>query len=147
MWLGISAFVYFIADPIVYEFTKRTETMLDDLLLQACKLPVFMLILVYGIVSSLDILQFEPETFANIQQAYGILLILLLAWMAYRIYRDVVIYYATKMAAKTDTEIDDVLVPILDKIGMIVIPLIAILIILGEVGVKSNTATGECWCY
>ena len=59
---------------------------------------------------------------------------MIMAWLVYKIYAGVIIYYGHKLAAKTDSEVDDVLVPILEKLGAIVIPVVAFSIILSLFG-------------
>lgn len=49
-------------------------------------------------------------------------------------YDGIVIHYARVYAKKTDTEIDDVVVPLMEKIGLIILPLVGMMAILGMLG-------------
>ncbi len=62
-------------------------------------------------------------------------MVLIVAYAAYRIFDRVVIFYAQKWSAKTDTEIDDVLIPLLQKAGIIIIPLVGLVTVLGILGI------------
>lgn len=128
-WLVVSLSLIYIVEPIIRQLTKKTKTDLDDKLLEAARMPVFLTVMLFGLVTSLQVLYVPTDLMIAIQETYQMGFILLMAWLAYRIFNDVVIYLMSKISSKTDTEIDDVLVPLLHKIGMIVIPLIAVLII------------------
>jgi small-conductance mechanosensitive channel len=135
LWVAIAAAIYFVIDPIIHQFTKKTKTDLDDRLLEITRIPIFALIVTYGLVDSLAILEISQDWHFTIMQAYEVLVVLIIAYTAYRIFDRVVIFYAQKWASKTDTEIDDVLVPLLHKVGIIAIPLVGIVTVLSILGI------------
>ncbi len=127
VWLVIGIIIYFILDPIVKQFTKRTKTDLDDEILTIVKGPIFWIIFAWGVVSSLSVLNL-PWVFINsMNMLFKTLLIILAGWMAYRIFKDLILYWGKKYADKTETTIDDVMLPLFEKVGMVVIILVAIL--------------------
>ncbi len=133
-WLLISLFFAYVVDPFVHLFTKKTETELDDLLLKLSRGPIFAFIISYGIVNSLEILALDRDLITQIDFGYKVIVILLIVWVVYRIYHNIVIYYAKEYSRKTNTEIDDVLVPLMEKIGVVVIPLLGLIAILNMFG-------------
>lgn len=135
LWVAIAAVIYFIIDPIIHQFTKKTKTDLDDRLLEITRIPIFALIVTYGLVDSLAILEISQDWHFTIMQAYEVLVVLIIAYTVYRIFDRVVIFYAQKWASKTDTEIDDVLVPLLHKVGIIAIPLVGVVTVLSILGI------------
>jgi len=76
-------------------------------------------------------LNIDTNTLRFIMEIYQSGLILVLAWLIYRVYDKVVIYYANEWAKKSESELDDVLVPLLHKAGMVIIPLAAAVALLG----------------
>jgi MscS family membrane protein len=133
-WLVIGLLFYFVIDPLVHMATKRTRTELDDIMLRILRMPVFLLIVIIGSVTSLEILHIDPKTLADVETCYHIALIVIGAWISYKIYDEVVLFYAKHFASKSDTELDDVLVPLLEKIGMIFIPIIALMLVFQILG-------------
>lgn len=133
-WLIIGLLFYFVVDPLVHMATKKTKTELDDIVLRILRMPVFLLIVIVGSVTSLEILEIEPKMLADIETYYHIALIVIGAWMAYKIYDEIVLSYAKHFASKSDTELDDVLVPLLEKIGMIFIPIVALMMVFEILG-------------
>ena len=135
IWLIVGAVIYFVLDPIVKQATKRTKTDLDDKILAIIKGPVFWIIFSYGVVSSLRVLNFSWSVVHGLELTYSVLLILLLSWMAYRIFKDVLIVWGKAYAARTETTMDDVLLPLFEKVGMVAIVAIAIIGTLNLFGV------------
>jgi small-conductance mechanosensitive channel len=128
-WLLVSLSLVYVVEPIIHQLTKKTETQLDDLLLKAFRTPAFLIVLLFGVVTSLQVLYIPTDLMVTIQEAYQIGFILLMAWLIYRVFNDVVVHYLGKFSSNTDTELDDVLVPLLHKLGMVVIPIVAVFII------------------
>jgi small-conductance mechanosensitive channel len=133
-WALIALAIAFVVDPIIRAVAAKTTTTLDDILLKILRGPIFLLVITYGTVTSLEILNLDRDTVAQIEQIYAIAIVAIAAWIAYRVYDGIILYYAKKFASKTETELDDVLVPLMEKIGLIVIPIVAIMVILGMLG-------------
>ncbi|MBI0583006.1 MAG: mechanosensitive ion channel family protein [Methanomassiliicoccus sp.] len=135
LWALLAGFIYFVIDPIVSLVTKRTKTELDDRIMEETRMPVFILIVLFGLVDSLTILDISPDWYVTIIQAYQVVMVVVLAYMAYRIFDRVIIAYAEKWSSKTDTEVDDVLVPLLHKVGIVLIPVVGLVTVLSIMGI------------
>jgi len=134
IWALVALFIILVADPVLHRLTSKTATELDDMVLKIIKGPIIVLMVLYGAVSSLEILNLSRSFIVDLEQAYGVAFVLIMAWLIYKIYDGVIIYYGHKLAAKTDSEVDDVLVPLLEKLGIIVIPTVAFAVILSLFG-------------
>ncbi|MEM2901091.1 MAG: mechanosensitive ion channel family protein, partial [Thermoplasmata archaeon] len=51
-------------------------------------------------------------------------------YVGYRLFKDIIIYYGKMFAQKTESKLDDILIPVFEKVGMVVIILFAIAAIL-----------------
>ena len=134
IWIGLGLMVVFIVDPIIHLITRNTKTELDDILLRILRMPVFVLIVIFGTVNSLEIMSLSRDLIVQIESIYKILLVIIGAYLAYKVYKEIVLHYAKSFASKTETELDDVLIPLLEKIGMVCIPLVAVMIIFNMLG-------------
>lgn len=121
LWAGIAGAFIFVVDPIVRMFTKKTKTDLDDRVLKILRKPIFALVIAYGVVDSFSILPLSEREVGEIFVIYGIVLIVILTFVAYRIFKEVLIFLGKKYSTKTESKIDDVLIPVIDKIGGILI--------------------------
>jgi small-conductance mechanosensitive channel len=121
IWAGIALSVAYVVDPAVHMITKRTKTDIDDRILKILRIPIFVLIIIFGLVSSLTILPLTDREVGTVFEVYGIALIAILTFVVYKIFKEVLVYVGRKWARKTNTEIDDVLIPVIDKVGGVVI--------------------------
>ncbi len=133
-WIGIALFVMGVANPIIHGIFSRTKSDLDDRILKIISGPVFVVILLYGVVSSLQILNLPRDLIANVEVVYNVTLTVVMVWISYKVYDSILIYYGRKLAKRASVDVDDVLVPFLEKLGMIIIPVIGIIIILDIFG-------------
>jgi MscS family membrane protein len=133
-WVVIGLVFAFVFDPIVHYLTRKTDTMLDDILLKIIRIPVFVFIITYGAVTSLEILNIDRDIVAQIETAYRVIVVVLIVWVAYKVYKEIVLYYAREYSRKTNTQMDDVAVPLLEKIGIVIIPLLGLITILSMFG-------------
>lgn len=134
IWAAIALFVILVADPIMHIVTSKTASDLDDIIIKILRIPVLLVIILYGTVSSLEILDLDRTLVANLETLYSMAMIVIIAYLAYRIYDGVIIYYGQKLSQKTDSEVDDVLIPVMEKLGMILIPVLALMAILNMFG-------------
>jgi len=121
---------------IARRITARTETMLDDLLLTAAERPASMLILVIGILLTVNVLQPPAENFPIIglaNQAGRILSIIIGVWFLWRMLEGLAVYF-TARAQKTDSSLDDQLVPFITKTLKIFLVLTAVLVVVQNMG-------------
>ncbi|RLG20424.1 mechanosensitive ion channel family protein [Methanosarcinales archaeon] len=124
---------------LVY-LTRKTETELDDLLIKAFKAPTGYLILVCGgyaaigslhlpeMAGTLDIADIIRSIFILAFTFVGLLLMLNLI--------DVVGYYLRKVTLRTETKLDEQLVPLLVKSLKIVVVTLAVLSVLQNLGLN-----------
>lgn len=137
IWLGIAAGVAFAMDRVFKAVAGKTKTMLDDIILKIIRFPVLLLIFAFGAVQSLDALhRYVPENVRdNILSVYQILLVLVVFYLAYKTFKEIVLYYGRRLAQKTQSKIDDVLIPVIEKIGVVVIGIVAVGYILSVLNV------------
>jgi len=135
IWMLVGLIIFFVLDPLVKQFTKKTETTLDDQILAIIKGPVFGLIVAYGVVSSLKVLNLSWSVIHSLEVLYSFLLIILVAWMAFKILKDVLLIWGKAYAEKSETTLDDVMLPLFEKLGMILIAIIAMIMMLNLMGI------------
>ncbi|UCF07846.1 MAG: mechanosensitive ion channel [Thermoplasmata archaeon] len=137
VWLGFSLLLILILDPFVKAFTKRTKTEIDDIILRIIRTPLLVLVFFYGFVSSLVILEdFIPSSILDVVNSlYNVIAVLIIFYVAYKLFKDILVYYGERIAERTSSNIDDVVIPIVEKIGVMVIGLVAFGYVLGYLNI------------
>ncbi|MGQ9587294.1 MAG: mechanosensitive ion channel family protein [Thermoplasmata archaeon] len=88
-----------------------------------------MLVIAYGLISSFKILRLSDRDIGRIFEAYAIFLIAILTFIAYKVFKEVLVYTGRRWTSRTSAEVGEVLIPVMDKIGGIVI------LIFGAIGI------------
>ena len=132
--LAVGRTVQFVVNSYAVRLaTKKGENVLT-LFLKALSKPIYVAIFAAGIYFAKTPLYFDNE--AGIRTALGsgwitIARVIGAIALAYTLYRlvDVLEYYLSRLVGKTDTKLDDMLVPIVRKTLRITIAIIAVLLI------------------
>jgi MscS family membrane protein len=136
IWVMIGAIALGVVIPILRWIAGKTETKYDDIVLDIIRVPLIALVILYGLVDSLSQLDLPAVTLAWIFKAYYIGLIMVIAYVGYKIFKGVLLVWMKDVASKTNTELDDILVPIFDKIGTVVILIVTAIFMLNYFGVN-----------
>ncbi len=120
-WVGIGFLVVFVIAPLIRRITEKTRTQIDDIIWEIIRIPIIILLFVYGLVAAADLLPIGAKYLAIINKAYEITLILVITYLAYKIFHDLMLYEGKRLAEKTESELDDILIPVVEKIGDIII--------------------------
>lgn len=132
-WLGISIAVLLVVIPVVRRLGAMTKTRVADVVLRIVRTPLLILLFLYGMIQSLDALDrhVTPSIRETLATVYQIALTFIVFYLTYRVFKDVVVYLARTVSQKTATHIDDILVPIVEKVGLVVLGIVAVATLLG----------------
>lgn len=134
-WIIMTCVVLILLDPFVSTFTKKTETQLDDIILKIVRKPIFVLLVIYGLIESLGTLNPPSEVLDILERLYGVVFFGTAIYTAYNIFM-AALMYMDKLAEKTSlgSKVHHALVPALSKVGSIIFFFIGLNVILGYLG-------------
>lgn len=138
-WLIIALLVNLLLMRLLKLVTRTLPGDLEDILLGILRRPIVLLILLYGAHASLRLISFTNQAIITIERISNTLLVLILAHILGRILRDVIVYYGNRWAMRTESQVDDVLIPVLNLFGPLLIITISALIILPMWGVNISS--------
>lgn len=125
---------YYVITNFIKVFTKKTKTVADDMLIEVTEHPAIFLIFIIGFYIAYKYLTLSLEiekTFFNIVL---VMLIFTLTWFFTRLIDGIIKYYLVPFSQKTQTDLDDALIPILRRLSKIVLIFIAAIIVLDKFG-------------
>ncbi len=118
------------------KLASRTETLLDDMLLKASERPARYLLLLIGILATMHILNPPKAAFPIVElvdQAGKIVSIAIGVWFLWRLIDGLAAYFSAR-ARRTDSAIDDQLVPFIAKTLKIFLVITGLLVIAQNMG-------------
>jgi small-conductance mechanosensitive channel len=134
-WLVLASFARLLVGPVLQLAAKRTKTPVDDTLIDILGTPLFIVILFVGIRASAEAFPLPPGLRQVIGIAGSLVVIVVVGYILFRSWNEVALGYAKRLANRTSGTLDNRLVPLLEKLGGLVIVLFAAVFFLRALGV------------
>jgi MscS family membrane protein len=135
-WLLIALVVNFVILRALRFITRQMPGDLEDILLAIVRGPLVLLIVIFGTVNSLELLPLSAALQQAIRQVTYSIVVITVAGILGRMIRDVLVFYGDKWARKSESRVDDILIPVINLFGPIILVLGAALIILPMWGIN-----------
>ncbi len=120
IWAGFAFLFYVFIKRFVMVFVKKTETLLDDRIVEIIRKPALIIIILYGLLHSLIKLDFNVSLLVTLNNLYMLFLVFTIVFVSYRIFDEILNELTIKKGGRFST-FGTVLKPIFRKIGLIVI--------------------------
>ncbi len=136
--------VKFIVEKLLKRFAFSTKTVLDDVLVDVLRIPLFLLAIVLAFDIAYKRLGFLPESWDSWEGDLFFLLYLIVGFIfTWRFVHNFFIWYGKEMATRTETDLDEQLMPFFRRLAMIILWMIGIITLLGhfEVDVSALVTT------
>lgn len=134
-WLVVAALVRFVIGPVLKLLARSTKTTLDDKLLDILATPVVVLLFFVGVRASLESVAVPSGVRRLVDVVGGLVVILLFAYVAYRAWNELALVYAHRLAANRHGTLDTRVLPVLEKLGGVLIILFAAMALFQTLGV------------
>lgn len=134
IWAAIAFFVYFITKRVIMVLVKKTETLLDDAIIEIIRIPILIIIILYGSIHSLMKLDISIGLIASLNTLYMIILVFTVIYMAYRIFDEILEELTLKKGGRFST-FGTVLKPMFRKIGLTIIIIGGVIFGLSSIGI------------
>ncbi|MSP79418.1 MAG: mechanosensitive ion channel [Dehalococcoidia bacterium] len=121
---------------VVKGLTAKTKTRLDDLLLEAISRPLFIFILVQGFFAALTSFTFLDEWQDYVNKAWIIVGGVVIIYGLQRVVGALVKWYGMEIANRTQSSMDDKLLPLVRRFLIVIVYAIGGMIILDNLGIK-----------
>lgn len=107
--------LFWLLSNVVKKITAKTKTNLDDILLDMVEEPISFAVAILGIWYGLDSLNLPDVGHVWINRIYYLLIIFNIAWLINRVLDALIEEYLVPIIEKSESDLDDQLLPILRK--------------------------------
>ncbi|MCD6461860.1 MAG: mechanosensitive ion channel family protein [Thermoplasmata archaeon] len=136
VWVVIGGIAVFVADMVIHRLVKRTKTEWDDIIFQMIRLPMILLVFLYGFVSSFSRLDIPGGVENGVNLLYRVVLAVVLLYVGWSIYKRVFLEIFSQEAKKKGLNIEKTLIPVLSTLGKMAVIFIGFMVFLGFLGVN-----------
>ncbi len=141
IWAVASVALWFVR-WFAMKLASKTKPDVDVKVLKIITGPFFLILLLYGLLISLSQLDLDEKLIDLLDMIYRAGTIILVAYIAIKVFKKVILVYLKMISAKTETQADDVLVPVLGKVITVIIWVFAAVAFLRVFGVDVTVFLG-----
>ena len=120
--------IFWILSKIISKLTSKTKTKLDDLLLDSLEEPLALILGAVGVWKSIDWLGLSTGSQERIDKIFFVILLGFIAWAITRTIEALIDHYLVPVIEKSESDLDDQLLPILRKALKVTVWIMAIII-------------------
>ena len=106
---------YWVFGKVVKRATAKTKTRLDDLIVDMVEEPVALVVTIVGLWYALGTLNLSDGARALVNRGAQFVVALLIAWLLARLFDALFTEYLVPIAEKSETDLDDQLLPIVRR--------------------------------
>jgi len=132
--LIVAKVLYWVFGKVIKKITAKTKTKLDDILVDMLEEPIVLIVTIIGVWIAIGRLNFPDEANAWIGNVYMIMIVLTITWLLARLVDAIIKEFIVPLAAKTEGDLDDQIVPIIRKAIRAAIWIMGIIIALNNAG-------------
>jgi MscS family membrane protein len=132
--LVVGKAIYWFCSTVLRKLTSKTDTKLDDIILDMIEEPIVFAVTVAGLWYGLMRLNLPENVDRWIGNSLQILLVLSVTWLIARLLDSLFSHYLKPLADKSETDLDDQLLPIVRKGSKLAIWAIGIIVALNNAG-------------
>ena len=134
VWLVAAGLLYLVVFILAGRLARRTATEVDDVLLRASRTPVLLIALLLGIRDAVDLFRMQAESVVALEGWLDVGVIVVVAYWVWRVFRDIVLYYGEEYVERTESSLDDILLPATQQFAPLIIFGLALAMILQRLG-------------
>jgi MscS family membrane protein len=135
-WLLVAFLTQFVVLRVAKAIARRTESDIEDVIVDISRRPLVLAIILLGMVASLDFLELVGEQVEAVERWLIAAVMGVATYWLWRLLKEVVIHYGERIARRSETRVDDVLLPIVNQFAPIVLFVVGGAAILQELGVR-----------
>jgi len=120
-----------LVDRGIRRLVRRSKTSLDDSIVNAIRTPLYWLLVIIVTELAVKRLEFLPESWEFwLENAFYVLYLFTGFFLAGRLIHNLFMWYGKEMARKTDSELDDQLIPFFRRIALVILGTIGLIMLL-----------------
>jgi MscS family membrane protein len=135
-WLVVAFLTQMVLFRLATAIARRTESEVEDVIIGISRRPLVIVIILLGMVASLDFLEIVNGQVAAAERWLVAAVMAVVTYWLWRMLKEVVIHYGERIARRSETRVDDVLLPIVNQFAPIVLFVVGAAAILQELGVR-----------
>lgn len=125
---------YWLTGNVLKKLASNTETMLDDIIIDMVEEPLILIGVATSIWFSIKMLTLSAAAAEWVGKLFYVIIIFSIAWLIYRTVDGLVEHYLVPLAEKSETDLDDIILPIVRTTFRFIVWSLACIVALNNAG-------------
>ena len=130
----VGKIIYWLFGNVVKKLTAKTKTKLDDILIDMIEEPIVFALTIAGLWWGIDRLDFPEAAHIWIGKVYHVLITINITWLVARLIDAIIQEYIVPLTDKTESDLDDQIMPIARKGLRTIIWILGVIVALNNAG-------------
>jgi MscS family membrane protein len=130
----LARMVYYFFKNSARKMAKKTKTNIDDLIIDFVEEPITLLFVIGGFFFAFKVLAMTAPVTKFVNQVIFIVFLLAVTWLITRMFDVLVETFLTPLASKTETKLDDQIIPVITTMVKVSIWVMVVIVMLSEMG-------------
>lgn len=130
----LAKLIYWIFGNVIKKITDRSKTKIDDIIVDTLEQPVIFGLTIFGLWYGIHQLVFPDNINLWITNVYHVLIAITVTWLVARLVDAIIKEYLIPLTEKTESDMDDQLIPVIRKGLRSVIWILGIIVALNNAG-------------
>ena len=126
--------IYWIFGNIIKRFSQKTKTKIDDIIVDMLEEPIVLALTIFGLWYGFRQLVFPDSINEWVNMVYHVLIAITVTWLIARLVDAIIREYLIPLAEKTESTMDDQMIPVIRKGLRAVIWILGIIVALNNAG-------------
>lgn len=135
----VAKIIYWIFGNVIKKGAKNTKTKIDDILVEMLERPVVLGLTIFGLWYGIRQLAFPDTINVVISNMYMVMIAITVTWLIARLVDGIIREYLIPLSEKTESDMDDQLIPVIRKGLRFTIWTLGILVALNNAGYNVST--------
>ena len=126
--------IYYLFKTRLRKLAQKTKTGFDEMIIDFIEEPIVLIVIVGGVYLAFNILTLSEAVDAFINRVILIVFLLAVTWLIVRLVDVIVKGFLSPLADKTESKLDDQIIPIVSNLAKVAIWIMVIIVLLSELG-------------
>lgn len=130
----VGKIIYWFFGSVIKKITSKTKTKIDDIIVDMIEEPVVLALAIFGMWYGLHRLNFTESWYQFMGNVYHALIVINITWLVARLIDAIIQEYIVPLTEKTESTLDNQIIPVVRKGLRSVIWIIGIIVALNNAG-------------
>lgn len=130
----LAKIVYYVFKHKIRKLTEKTETKIDDMIIDFIEEPLSLMIVIGGFWVAFNVISLSESFDKFISQVLTVIFLLIVTWFVVRLVDVVVKGFLSPLVEKSESKLDDQVIPVISNLAKMAIWIMVIIVLLSEFG-------------